>query len=197
MDLISALGLSSASGLNAYIPLVILGALDRWTDVINLPAGWDWLSSTPALIILAVLLIIEVVADKIPALDSMNDVIQTLIRPASGGIVFSSGLGQEQVVDGSAGFPWGTFIVGVVIALVIHLLKSLSRPAANVSTAGIAAPALSTGEDVLAIGLSLFSIYLPILVLVLLVLLFGSAFYLISKVRRAKLLPVGRSDTSS
>lgn len=195
MDIISALGLSSASGLNAYIPLIVLGGLDRWTDLVNLPPGWDWLSSTPALIVIGILLIIEVVADKLPALDSLNDIIQTLIRPASGGIVFSSGLGADQVIDGSNGFPWGTFITGVVIALIVHALKSFSRPVANVSTAGIAAPALSTGEDVLSLGLSLFAVIVPFLVLVLLVVLFGSAIYLITKVRRAKLAKVANTDS--
>ncbi|MDO5034110.1 MAG: DUF4126 domain-containing protein [Actinomycetaceae bacterium] len=192
MDIISALGLSSASGLNAYIPMLMLGVLDRWTNVIDLPQGWDWLSATPTLIILTVLLVIEVVADKIPALDSMNDVVQTLIRPASGGIVFASGLGTEQVIDGSGPFPWGPFIAGLLIALVIHALKSFSRPAANVTTAGIGAPVLSTLEDVTAFGLSLFAIFLPILGLVLLLVVFGGAFTLLRKAKNARLPKVGQ-----
>lgn len=44
MDIVSALGLGSAAGLNAYIPMLIVGLLDRYTSVVNLPAGWTWLS---------------------------------------------------------------------------------------------------------------------------------------------------------
>ena len=95
MELLTGLGLATASGLNAYIPLLALGLLSRFTDLITLPHGWVWLENGWVMGIVAVLLVVEIVADKIPALDSVNDAIQTFVRPTSGGIVFGSGAGRQ------------------------------------------------------------------------------------------------------
>lgn len=192
MDIVSALGLSSASGLNAYIPMLILGLLDRYTSVIDLPAGWEWLSNPWMLGIVTVLLAVEVVADKVPALDSFNDIIQTVIRPASGGIVFSSGLSPNStMISGSeTSFAWTPFIIGVGIALVVHLMKSLSRPVANVTTAGFAAPVLSAGEDLTSIGLSLVAIFIPALVVIILFAFVGFIGYIFYRARTMRLARV-------
>lgn len=88
-------GLASAAGLNAYIPLLAMGLLGRYTDLVNLPAGWSWLENGWVIGIVAILLAVEIVADKIPALDSVNDTVQTFVRPTSGGIVFGSGFCEE------------------------------------------------------------------------------------------------------
>ena len=93
--LLTGLGLSTAAGLNAYIPMLMLGLLARFTDMVNLPQGWSWLENGWVLIIVAVLLVVEIVADKIPALDSINDSVQTFVRPAAGGIVFGSGTAAQ------------------------------------------------------------------------------------------------------
>ncbi|WP_250505814.1 DUF4126 domain-containing protein [Bowdeniella massiliensis] len=188
MDIVSALGLGSAAGLNAYIPMLIVGLLDRYTSVVNLPAGWTWLSDGWLLAIVAVLLVVEVVADKIPAVDSINDVVQTIVRPASGGIVFASGMGDPQTVSDSASAfgdgRWVGFAVGAAVALIVHLTKSTARPVANVTTAGLAAPVLSAGEDATSVALSLAAVFAPIVVLVLLALTFFGLGWLISKRRK-------------
>lgn len=164
MDLISSIGLSSASGLNAYIPMLILGLMDRYTSLVQLPAGWNWVSNGWVLTVVTVLLLIEVFADKIPVLDTINDTIQTLIRPASGGVVFSSGLASDMTFDpNSASFQWGPFIAGAAIALVFHLAKMFTRPVVNASTAGMGAPMVSAAEDVGAFFLSLLAIVVPVL----------------------------------
>lgn len=102
-QLLTGLGLSTAAGLNAYIPMLMLGLLARFTDIVHLPAGWNWMENGWVILIIAVLLVVEIVADKIPALDSINDSVQTFVRPAAGGIVFGSGfcekLHQMQVVN--------------------------------------------------------------------------------------------------
>ncbi|MDQ0096223.1 DUF4126 domain-containing protein [Paeniglutamicibacter psychrophenolicus] len=171
MELLTAAGLSSAAGLNAYIPLLVLGLLNRFTSWVALPEGWGWLSNGWALGILAVLLLIEVVADKIPVIDSVNDALQTVVRPASGGLVFASGVGAQTVAVADPGNTFGTaawvpLLIGAGIALVFHLLKSGARPLLNLGTAGVAAPVVSTAEDGTALGLSLLAVVLPVLVLV-------------------------------
>lgn len=189
MELLTGLGLASAAGLNAYIPLLAMGLLARFTDLVNLPGGWAWLENGWVLSIVAVLLAVEVVADKIPALDSVNDVIQTFVRPTSGGIVFGAGTAaQTAAVTDPGSFvssgQWVPIAIGVVVALVMHLTKTAVRPAANVATAGVAAPVLSTVEDVASIGLVFVAILLPVLVLVGLLLIGWAAFAIIRRRRK-------------
>lgn len=189
MELLTGLGLASAAGLNAYIPLLAMGLLARFTNLVNLPHGWVWLENGWVLTIVAVLLAVEVVADKIPALDSVNDVIQTVVRPTAGGIVFGAGTAAQTatVTDPGAFVSSGQWIpiaIGVVVALVMHLTKTAVRPVANVATAGVAAPVLSTLEDVTSIGLVFVAILLPVLVLVFLVLIALAAVKLIRRRRR-------------
>ncbi len=174
MELLTGLGLATASGLNAYIPLLALGLLSRFTDLITLPHGWAWLENGWVMTIVAVLLVVEIVADKIPALDSINDTIQTFVRPTSGGIVFGSGTAaQTAAVTDPGAFAhsgqWIPIVVGVLVALVVSLTKSTVRPAANVATAGVAAPVLSTIEDGVSIALVFVAILIPVVVLVVLV----------------------------
>lgn len=77
--------LAASAGLNAWMPLFALGLMDRLVPAFTLPAGWAWLSGDVALWIIGILLVVEIIADKVPAVDSVNDVVQTVIRPASGG----------------------------------------------------------------------------------------------------------------
>ncbi len=174
LELLTGTGLAVAAGLNAYVPLLVLGLAGRFLDFVELPSAWRWLENEWVLLIIGVLLVIELVADKIPAVDSVNDWIQSIVRPASGGIVFGTGAATQTaaVTDPAAFFEsnaWVPVVTGIVIALVVHAGKMLVRPAANALTAGAAAPALSTGEDIGALLLSLFAILIPILVVVAIV----------------------------
>ncbi|MFV8050238.1 DUF4126 domain-containing protein [Mycobacterium sp. 48b] len=183
MELLTGFGLATAAGLNAYIPLLALGLLSRFTHLVSLPAGWSWLENGWVMAIVAVLLLVEVVADKIPALDSVNDTIQTFVRPTAGGIVFGSGTASQTAAVADPGAfaqsgQWVPVAIGAITALVVSLTKSTVRPAANVATAGVAAPVLSTVEDVTSVGLVFVAILLPILVLVALVALLWGAFRL-------------------
>jgi hypothetical protein len=190
VELLTGFGLATAAGLNAYIPLLALGLLSRFTDLVTLPHGWAWLENGWVMTIVAVLLVIEVVADKIPALDSVNDAIQTFIRPTAGGIVFGSGTAaQTSAVTDPGAFAqsgqWIPVVIGVVVALVVSLTKSAVRPAANVATAGLAAPVLSTAEDATSLSLVFVAILVPVLVLVAAVVLVWAAVALLRRRRKA------------
>jgi hypothetical protein len=162
--LITGIGLAVAAGLNAYIPLLIAGLLIRF-DVVSFGAPYDLLGSTPALVILGVLLAVELLADKIPAVDSVNDVVQTVIRPASGAVLFAgaaTGVNEE----------WSqalALILGLVTAASVHATKATVRPVVNVATAGAGAPVVSTVEDGFSLGLSLTALLAPVLALLLMV----------------------------
>ncbi len=184
-------GLASAAGLNAYIPLLAMGLLGRYTDLVNLPAGWSWLENGWVIGIVAILLAVEIVADKIPALDSVNDTVQTFVRPTSGGIVFGSGTAAQTAAvadpgEFARGGQWVPVAIGVLTALVVHLTKTGVRPVANVATAGVAAPVLSSVEDVASVTLTFVAILLPALVLIVLALVAWGGWRLWRRSRRRK-----------
>jgi hypothetical protein len=170
LEVLTGTGLAAAAGMNAYVPLLVVGLADRFLPgLLQLPDGWAWLSDGWVLAIIAVLLVVEVVADKIPAVDSVNDVLQSIVRPTAGGLAFgsSSTASTAAVTDPAAFFAsnqWVPIVAGAVVALVVHGAKSLARPAANAATAGAAAPVVSTIEDLGAIGISLLAIVAPLLV---------------------------------
>src|SRR4030066_2391775 len=87
---LSAFGLSVSAGLNAYVPLLIVSLMARFTNWIDLAPPWDALSSWWVIGGLIVLGSIEFFADKIPAVNHVNDVVQTFIRPAAGAIAFAA-----------------------------------------------------------------------------------------------------------
>ena len=192
LEILTGTGLATAAGLNAYVPLLLMGIVGR-IDWIQLPAGWLWLENEWVLVILGILFLIEIVADKVPAVDSVNDWIQTVVRPASGGIVFAGGIGTSTVaVDDPGEFfssgAWIPIILGVVLALIVSLAKTAVRPVANVMTAGVAAPALSTAEDGASIALTVFAFVAPLLVLLFLAVLIFCFVLLVRKMRKRRRL---------
>ncbi|MEG3636192.1 MULTISPECIES: DUF4126 domain-containing protein [Micromonospora] len=175
LEVLTGTGLAASAGLNAYIPLLVTGLLARYTSVIDLPGGWQWLGNEWVLGILAVLLVVEVVADKVPVVDHVNDMVQTVVRPTAGGLAFGAGSASETVTVSdpdsffASGGQWLPVLVGVLIALGVHLLKSTARPVINATTAGLGAPVASTAEDATSVVMSLVAIILPVLVLAFLV----------------------------
>jgi len=191
LEILAGTGLAVAAGLNAYIPLLVLGLAGRFLDFVVLPSGWTWLENEWVLVILGVLLVIEIVADKVPIVDSINDWIQTLVRPAAGGIAFGTGSAtQTAVISDPASFftsnAWVPVAVGVGLALATHLVKMAARPALNAVTAGAAAPIVSAAEDVSSVALSLFALLIPVLVVIAIGGLIAAAVTLFRRARRKR-----------
>lgn len=170
-------GLSAAAGLNAYIPFLMVALIARYTEVIDLPQQFAWIESPWAIGGAAVLLVSEVVLDKIAIIDHINDAIGTFIRPATGGLIFAATQAAEDIEQGSsllADNPWIGVVMGVVTAGVVHTAKAVTRPVVNGATLGLGAPVVSAAEDTASVGLSLVAIFLPVLVIfALLLLLWG------------------------
>jgi hypothetical protein len=168
----SAFGLSASAGLNAYIPLLVIGVLDHYTELITLQKPWDTLSNPWILILLGILLIIEMLADKIPAVNHLNDVIQTVVRPAAGAVAFAASANVITDVNPVLALALGLFVAGGV-----HAAKAgVVRPAVTATTGGAANMPISVAEDVAATGVSLLAILVPLaagtLLIVALALLF-------------------------
>ncbi len=178
LELLTGTGLATAAGLNAYIPMLTLGVLARYTDLIALPSSWQWLENGWVLGILGVLLALELVADKVPVVDHINDVVQTVVRPTAGGLTFGAASSSETVTVSNPDVffsdnNWVPIVVGAIIALVVHGAKATARPVVNGATMGIGAPVVSTVEDGFSLGMSVIAIVLPVLVLVFLIGMFA------------------------
>lgn len=188
---LTGLGLSAAAGLNAYVPLLLVGLVDRFSDAFTLPEPYGWIASGPALAVIAVLLAAELVLDKIPLIDHLNDLVQTVVRPTVGGVVFAASTAAGQL-DTSAWLrrnQWAGFLAGLLLAGLVHAVKATVRPVVNVSTFGAGAPVVSAAEDAASLGLSLAALFAPLLALVVLLLLGWAAVVALRRVRHLRHRP--------
>lgn len=180
----TALGLATAAGLNAWIPLLAVGLLGRFTDVLELTGGWDVLTDTPVLVALAVVAALDFVGDKVPAVDHVLHLAGTVVAPAAGVV---AGLAATSDLDVSTGL---LVAVGILSAEGAHGARLALRPVSTATTAGLGNPVLSLGEDAASAGLSVFAILVPIVALVLVIGLFAAAWAAFRRVRRRPPPPV-------
>jgi hypothetical protein len=156
--ILAAFGLSASAGLNAYIPLLVIGLLARYTNLIELGTPWDTLTNWWVLGLLIVLSLVEFFADKFPAVNHVNDIIQTVIRPVAGAIVFAA---SAQVITDI--HPVLALSAGLLVAGGVHAVKSAAvRPAVTATTGGVGNVPVSMAEDLLAVIVSLIAVVVPI-----------------------------------
>jgi hypothetical protein len=155
MELLTSLGLAIPAGLNAYIPLLAVAIAQR-TGFLHLKEPYSLLGEWWVIALVGVLLLVEIVADKFPVVDHVNDVVQSVIRPAAGGLLFVAVSQQAVHVH-----PALLIVAGVLVAGAVHAAKATTRPLVNVSTAGMGAPIVSTIEDVIAAVTSVLAIVAP------------------------------------
>lgn len=182
---LTGMGLSAAAGLNAYIPFLLVALLARFSDVVVLPTGFEWMESWWAIGIGAVLLLTELTLDKVPAVDSINDAIQTFIRPSMGGLMGAATAGAS-TLDSSTWMQehaWVGVVLGVVVSGLVHTGKTAARPVINAGTLGMGAPVVSTAEDGASVGIALVAIFLPFLVILVLIVLAAVLIKIFSLVR--------------
>jgi hypothetical protein len=143
-----------ASGVNAYLVVLVLGIADRLGDFADIP---DALGRWEVLAAAGFMYVMEFVADKIPYVDSTWDVISTAIRPTVGaviGVLIAGDAGSlDQAVSGTVG--GGT-------ALASHLVKAGTRLAVNASPEPVTNIGLSVVEDFAVLGVVWFAIEHPV-----------------------------------
>jgi len=165
LGIFSAFGLSASAGLNAYIPLLVVALLGKFTDLIHLEEPWSALTSWWIIALLVVLSVIEFFADKVPAVNHINDIVQTLVRPVAGAIAFAASSGAVKDVNLILALGLGLLVAGGV-----HGVKSLAvRPAVTATTGGAANVPVSMAEDAVSTVLSFLSVIMPVLIACLMV----------------------------
>ena len=180
----TAFGLSGSAGLNAYIPLLVVALAARFPldePLLKLSAPYDLLANWWVIGLLVILLVIEMLVDKIPAVDSINDVIQTIIRPVAGAILFA---GSSSVINEMN--PLLAILAGVLVAGGVHTTKAVFRPAVTASTAGTGNWAVSIVEDVTAFFVSLLAIIIPVLAGIIVLAFVGIIIWFYLRRRRKK-----------
>ncbi len=182
----SAFGLSGSAGLNAYIPLLLVALAARFPmgdPLVKLQPPYDLMGSWWAIGLLAVLLVVEIVADKIPAVDTVNDGIQTFVRPAAGAILFA---GSANVITEI--HPVLALLAGLLVAGGVHATKTAARPVVTVTTAGVGNPIVSTLEDIVAFVVSLLAIILPVIAALLMIVFLIFVIVLVRRWRQRKMV---------
>jgi hypothetical protein len=157
------LGLSASTGLNTFIPLLLVSGAARFNIAgVELGQKFDWLSSDIGLTVLIVASIAEIIADKVPAVDHFLDSVGTFIRPAAATLATASvltGVNVDPTVAAIVGF-----VVGTPTSLAFHTLKAGTRVASTATTFGCANPVLSLIEDLFSAAFSVLAIFLPLVV---------------------------------
>lgn len=181
--ILSGFGSAAPAGLNAWLPLLITGLAGKFHLFgLTLTKPFDTLTETWALAVLAVLLLIEVFADKIPAVDTVNDIIHTFIRPVSGGILFAAHSGAM----GSSMDPTLAFVLGMLSAGSVHAVKATARPIVTATTAGMGNPLVSMLEDMVSAGATVLALAAPILAALLMAVILGVAFWVVWRWRQRR-----------
>lgn len=178
--IISGFGLSAPAGLNAWIPLLVasLSAKIGW---LKLNAPFNILGETWVLLVILGLVTVELFVDKIPAVDTINDIVQTLIRPTAGGILFAAQAGAIGGLD-----PTVAFILGLISAGAVHGVKATGRPLVTTFTGGIFNPIVSMVEDIIAAITAVLALVAPIVAAILMLSLLGVAAWAVIRWRERR-----------
>jgi Domain of unknown function (DUF4126) len=142
-----------ASGVNAYLVVLVLGVADRTGDLEQVP---DALGRWDVLAVAGLLFAMEFVADKIPYIDSTWDAISTAIRPTAGAVIGVLLAGDATTLDQAV-----LGVVGGGTALLSHSVKAGSRLAINSSPEPVSNIVASITEDVVVLALVWFAIEHP------------------------------------
>ena len=160
-----AVGLAACAGLRALLPIVLTGVVARagWLDI---GKPFEFLSSNWALLLFGLATAVEILGDKVPALDHALDTVHTFLRPLAGSLLAASVL--SAVSDPATAMALG-IIVGAPSALVPHAAKATVRVVSTAATGGLANPVLSAAEDVGPVLLFVFVVVVPVVAAIVLV----------------------------
>ena len=179
-SVLAAFGLSGAAGLNAWIPLLAAGLLDR-AGQLQLAEPYDVIATTPGLLVIGTLFVLDFVGDKVPAIDHVLHAIGTVVHPASGAIVFAGPTEAPTDIPSIV-----LFALGATVAGSLHATRATIRPASTTLTAGAGNPVLSLAEDVSSAVLSVVAVLAPLLGVLMLIVVAAVAVLWWLRIRRAR-----------
>lgn len=179
--LLSSLGLSGAAGLNAYVPLLLVGLLSR-TGVMNLNEPFHLLGNPWVLLAIAVIGLLDFVGDKIPGIDTALHLVGGIVNTAAGAVLFAAQTGVADVP------PALSLALGVIVAGGVHATRTAVRPVATATTGGLGNPVVSTLEDGTSLLLAVLAVFAPVLAVLLLAAVVFVGYRLWGRLRRHRAL---------
>ncbi len=166
-------GLSAAAGFRVFVPMLV-AAVSARMGILPLQESLSWISSWPAIACFGTATLIEIAAYYIPIVDNLLDTVNGPLAMAAGTVLAVSVLPADQ--------EWMRWIYGVLVgggtAGIIHAGTSLLRLASTKTTAGLGNPVVATGEHAASLGMSVGSLFMPVIVAALVV---ASVFYILTK----------------
>ena len=171
------LSLAASTGLNTFLPLLMLAGAAHFkildADAV-LNGHFAWIASDGALAALGLATLVEVIGDKIPAVDHALDVFGTVARPVVGSFAAASVFtGADPAMAALAGLA-----IGAPTALSFHAAKAGTRAASSATTLGVGNPVLSVLEDIAAVVMTFVGLAFPWLAPLLL----GLAFFVMWRI---------------
>jgi hypothetical protein len=162
------IGLSAAAGFRVFVPLLVASVAAR-LGILPLTEGFAWMGSWAALICFGTATVVEIVAYYIPFVDNLLDAANVPMVIGAGSLLATSVLPVDHEL-----LKWVSgILIGGGSASVIHFGTALLRLASSKTTAGTGNTVLSTGEHVAAFGTAITSLFLPILMGAVVLLLIG------------------------
>lgn len=163
-QVLMGVGLAACAGLRAFLPLLVVGIAGR-LDWIPLTSRFEWLSGWPALIVFGVAVVVEVLADKVPLVDNLLDVLQGFVKPIAGTILMASVVTEMEPAHRVA----LALILGAGTAGAVQITKAKLRLVSSTTTAGAGNPVLSVGEDAGSLVGSILALAAPLVLIAILV----------------------------
>ncbi|MFB2588514.1 DUF4126 domain-containing protein [Acinetobacter sp. c1-l78] len=175
------IGLAASSGFRIFVPLFAL-SIAAYFGIITINEKWQWVASTPALVILGIASITESLGYLIPFVDHALDTLAVPLAGIAGTLVMASTL-----TDMSPATTWALAIVaGGGAAATIKGVTATGRVASTATTGGLANPAVSVAETGTAIGLSALAIFFPIIALIAVLAVFILVIWLVMKIKKRR-----------
>jgi hypothetical protein len=193
LAIMGGVALAASCGFRVFIPMLVLSIAGK-SGAVTLASGFDWISSTPALVTFSVASALEIGAFYIPWLDHALDTIAAPSSVVAGSLAVTS---QITSMD-----PWLSWTVGILAgggaAAVVQAASMLTRGASLALTGGLGNPVVATVENGAAIGVSVLAVVIPIVAIILIGLIVIFAVWLVTKRRarvRANTLPTAPLST--
>ena len=177
--LLSGLGLSGAAGLNAYIPLLLVGLLERF-GWLHLARPFDLLANPWVLLGVVVLGALDFVGDKIPGIDHALHVFGGVLNVGAGAVLFASQSGVAGHLN-----PTLAAVLGLLVSGGVHATRTILRPVSTGVTGGLGNPVVSSAEDGTSLMLSVLAVFAPLLAVVALIALMLLAWRFLGRMRRS------------
>ncbi|HEX5163467.1 MAG TPA: DUF4126 domain-containing protein [Steroidobacteraceae bacterium] len=174
------IGLAAAVGFRVFLPLLV-ASIAAHNGYLPLDANFSWLGSVPAMTMLGVAAVVEVLAYYIPAVDNLLDTITTPLALVAGTVVSAA-----VITDLPPLIKWSTAIIaGGGVAAITQGVTMLVRAKSTAFTAGVGNPVVSTIEMIAAAGVAVLALLAPLIAIALVALFCWLAVRLVRKVLRS------------